>query len=274
MIEIAITSVNSLEELSETLDNLFGVTTRITNKTISFKLEDGKQAVRGNRLGDAYAKDALEDRIVGLSRIRKENAAKLKAEKERIAIATKLAQEQKQEAERKQWDRLSELLGEVNQGLQKRGESLEALNDHVDAALGNRTQNTTNVSDEVEPEIHSEVSLFDNQETVVETEVEEIEETEVKKTSKESDVVHYDSYISGDYAETAVEAELDAEAELKEIAKPKEWKEEFSDYLKANPGIDVDEVIDGFGAYYDKLWDEYNSRSRQTIDREIKVKSR
>lgn len=224
---------DSIEDFIDSLDNLFGITTRVTNKTISFKSENSKQATRGNRLGDDYTKDALMAKIEKYRIERMELKEKNKHEAEKLAekiIAD--AKMKKQEQQKKALEELSDLMRGVNQALDRLAQKEEETLDRFDSVLNKSI------------------------------------------TSTGAMPPHYDSYITEDYPIAAIEAEIDAETELQEIRKPKEWKEELSDYMKDHLGMDVDEVIYGFDAYYDKLWDDYYKSSRQEIDRDIRVKGR
>lgn len=92
------------------------------------------------------------------------------------------------------------------------------------------------------------------------------------KPSKHSETVeHYDSYITDDYAKTAIEAEKDAVKEMEEVSRPRDWREEFADYKKLHPEMNVEEMMDSFDDYYNGLWDKYNA---QNVNREIRTRGR
>lgn len=286
MIDIAINSADSLKDFSDALDNQFGVTTRITNKTISFKFEDSKQAVRGSRLGDDYTKDAL------IYRIDKRKKAKSILEAERKSeVARLVAQlDEKTRSEQKKrdpWKELSDMMTEVYKSLDASKRKEEAVRSRFETLVDDEiSSKEADITPSVD--IQSEANLPPEEyQEPIEFQKSAEEQNPMKTVGKESvvvddreavqdstETVHYDSYVTDDYVSAAISAEADADIELQEIRKPKEWKEEFSDYLKSHPGIVIDEAVEGFGAYYDKLWDDYNSRSNKTIDREIKVKSR
>ena len=80
-----------------------------------------------------------------------------------------------------------------------------------------------------------------------------------------------DSYITEDYAKTAIEAEKDAVKEMEEVSRPRDWREEFADYKKQHPEMNVDEMIDSFDDYYNGLWDKYKE---QNVNREIRTRGR
>ena len=94
----------------------------------------------------------------------------------------------------------------------------------------------------------------------------------VNKPSKHSEPVeYYDSYITDDYAKTAIEVEKDAVKEMGEVSRPRDWREEFADYKKLHPEMDVEEMMDSFDDYYNELWDKYNA---QNVNREIRTRGR
>lgn len=79
------------------------------------------------------------------------------------------------------------------------------------------------------------------------------------------------SYITYDYAKTAIEVEMAAEKELEKVIKPRDWREEYADYKKLHPEMDVEEMIDSFDDYYNGLWDKYNA---QNVKQEIRTRGR
>ena len=92
------------------------------------------------------------------------------------------------------------------------------------------------------------------------------------KPSKHSEPMeHYDSYITDDYAKTAIEAEKDAVKEMEKVSRPRDWREEFADYKKLHPEMGVEEMIDSFDDYYNGLWDKCNV---QNVNREIRTRGR
>lgn len=96
-------------------------------------------------------------------------------------------------------------------------------------------------------------------------------EIDVKPSKHSESAEHYDSYITDDYAKTAIEAEKDAVKEMEEVSRPRDWREEFSDYKKLHPKVDVEEMMDSFDDYYNGLWDKYNA---QNVNREIRTRGR
>ncbi len=119
----------------------------------------------------------------------------------------------------------------------------------------------------IEPEIQKNDSL-DTVNSFLESSSQQ-NENKPSKHSKPAE--HYDSYITDDYAKTAIEAEKDAVKEMGEVSRPREWREEFADYKKQHPEMDVDEMIDSFDDYYNGLWDKYNALN---VNREIRTRGR
>lgn len=119
----------------------------------------------------------------------------------------------------------------------------------------------------IEPEIPKRASL-----DIVNSFFESSSEPNATIPSKQmKPVEHYDSFITDDYAKTAIEAEMDAVKEMEEVARPRDWREEFADYKKLHPEMSVDEMIDSFDKYYNGMWDKYNA---QNTNREIRTKGR
>lgn len=75
-------------------------------------------------------------------------------------------------------------------------------------------------------------------------------ELNIRPSTKLKPVEHYDSYITDNYVKTAMESEKDAEKEMEEVAKPRDWREEYADYKKLHPEMDVEEIIDLFDNYW------------------------
>lgn len=58
---------------------------------------------------------------------------------------------------------------------------------------------------------------------------------------------------------------------MEDVAKPRDWEEEYADYKKLHPEMDIEEMIDSFDDYYNGLWDKYNAKN---TNREIRTKGR
>lgn len=65
-----------------------------------------------------------------------------------------------------------------------------------------------------------------------------------------------DSFIAEELAPMAIEATNEAEIQLAEVRKVGSWEEEMEKFCKENPNMDVEEVLDKFPAYYDRLMRE------------------
>ncbi len=98
-----IPAVKSFEQLVECLTNIYGWNIRVTDKTVTFTMQDMKRGVRGNKLGDGYGKAELIERIdiavkekaaIESKRIAEENA---RAEAMRIAEAKSKAEAEARE---------------------------------------------------------------------------------------------------------------------------------------------------------------------------------
>ena len=98
-----IPAVKSFEQLVECLTNIYGWNIRVTDKTVTFTMQDMKRGVRGNKLGDGYGKAELIERIdiavkekaaIESKRIAEENE---KAEAMRIAEAKSKAEAEARE---------------------------------------------------------------------------------------------------------------------------------------------------------------------------------
>ncbi|MDO4556449.1 MAG: hypothetical protein Q4B70_15120, partial [Lachnospiraceae bacterium] len=80
-----------------------------------------------------------------------------------------------------------------------------------------------------------------------------------------------DSYITEDYPAAAIEAEKEAETEMRTYPKPKELSESIKEFMGIYPDMDREDFLDKFNAWYDEQWLLYE---QQTVQREIKTKSR
>lgn len=65
-----------------------------------------------------------------------------------------------------------------------------------------------------------------------------------------------DSFVTEELAPTAIEATKESELQLSEVRKVGSWDEELKKFCKNNPGMDVDEVLDKFPEYYDRMMRE------------------
>lgn len=265
-VDAALPYATSMEHLAEVLYEKYEVMTRITNQTISFKLSGAKQAIRGNRLGDDYTKPALEERMPKLFQKRLETEAKKKAELD--AIIQKHVEEEKakrlaakKNKEKELFDSMQALKKVVDQYVKREDETYQWI---MDVLPNDEKHQGSKEHVVIEPENGSldTVNSF----------IESSSQQNVNKPSKHSEPVeHYDSFITDDYAKTAIEAEKDAVKEMEEVSRPRDWREEFADYKKQHPEMDVDEMIDSFYDYYNGLWDKYNA---QNINREIRTRGR
>ena len=268
-VDAALSYATSMEHLAEVLYEKYEVTTRIANKTISFKLANAKQAIRGKRLGDDYTKPALEERRPKVFQERLETEAKKKAELDSIIQkyveeekAKRLAAKKKQEKEL--FDSMQALKKVVDQYVKREDETYQRIEDvlsNVEKHEGSQEQVV------IEPEIPKNGSL-DTVNSFFESSS-DLNETRSSKQMKP--VEHFDSFITEDYAKTAIEAEKDAVKEMEEISRPRDWREEFADYKKQHPEMNVDEMINSFDEYYNGLWDKYNA---QNVNREIRTRGR
>lgn len=64
-INFAKEKTRSLKEMGEYLKDNFGIETRITKKTISYKHPDRKASIRGSKLGANFDKEVLENEFIG-----------------------------------------------------------------------------------------------------------------------------------------------------------------------------------------------------------------
>lgn len=269
-IDAALPYAASMEHLAEILHKKYDVTTRITNQTISFKLPGEKQAIRGNRLGDDYTKPALEERMPKLFQERLETEAKKKAEMDSMIQkhveeekTKRLAAKKKQEKEL--FDSMQDLKKVVDQYVKREDETYQRMEDVLSDI--EKTKESQQEIVTVERKIPKDSTL-----DTVTSFFESSSQQNVNKPSKRSEPVeHYDSYITDDYAKTAIEVEKDAVKEMEEVSRPRDWREEFADYKKQHPEMNVDEMIDSFDDYYNGLWDKYNA---QNINREIRTRGR
>ena len=267
-VDAALSYATSMEHLAEVLYEKYEVTTRITNQTISFKLADAKQAIRGKRLGDDYTKPALEERRPKLFQERLETESKKKAELDSIIQrhveeekAKRIAIKKKQEKEL--FDSVQNLMKTVDQYVKREDETYQRIIDVLPDAIKSKD------SQEVVMKEHSiqENATLDT----VSSFIESSSEINVKQSNYSEPVEHYDSYITEDYAKTAIEVEKDAVKEMEEVSRPRDWREEFADYKKLHPEMDIEEMIDSFDDYYNGLWVKYNA---QNVNREIRTRGR
>ena len=267
-VDAALPYATSMEHLAEVLYEKYEVTTRITNQTISFKLAGAKQAIRGKRLGDDYAKPALEERRPKLFQERLEKEAKKKAELDAIIqkhveeeTAKKLAAKKKQEKEL--FDSIQALMKTVDQYVKREDETYQRIEDVLsDVEKPKESQEIVTVERKIPKD-----STLDT----VNSFFESSSEINVKPSKHSETAEHYDSYITDDYAKTAIEVEKDVVKEMEEVSRPRDWREEFADYKKLHPEMDVEEMIDSFDDYYNGLWDKYNA---QNVNREIRTRGR
>lgn len=267
-VDAALPYATSMEHLAEVLYEKYEVTTRITNQTISFKLPSAKQAIRGNRLGDDYAKPALEEHRPKLFQERLETEAKKKAELDAMIQkhveeekAKRLAAKKKQEKEL--FDSMQALMKTVDQYVKREDETYQRIEDVLsDVKKPKESQEIVTVDGQIPKDstLVTVNSFFENS-----------SEINVKQSKHSEPVEHYDSYITEDYAKTAIEAEKDAVKEMEEVSRPRDWREEFADYKKLHPEMDVEEMIDSFDDYYNGLWDKYNA---QHVNQEIRTRGR
>ena len=268
-VDAALPYATSMEHFAKLLYEKYEVTTRITNQIISFKLASAKQAIRGNRLGDDYAKPALEERMPKLFQERLETEAKKKAELDSIIQkyveeekAKRLAAKKKQEKEL--FDSMQALKKVVDQYVRREDETYQRMEDVVSDVEKAKESQQEIVT--VERKIPKDSTL-----DTVNSFFESSSEINVKPSKHSETVEHYDSYITDDYAKTAIEVEKDAVKEMEEVSRPRDWREEFADYKKLHPEMDVEEMMDSFDDYYNGLWDKYNA---QNINREIRTRGR
>ena len=267
-VDAALPFATSMEHLAEILHEKYEVTTRITNQTISFKLAGMKQATRGKRLGDDYDKPALEERRPKLFQERLKTEAKKKAELDAIIqrhveeeIVKRLAAKKNQEKEL--FDSMQNLMKTVNQYVKKEDETYQRIMDVLPDAIK---------SEDSQEVVMKEQTIQENGTLdTVNPFFELSSEINGKQARHGEPVEHYDSYITDDYAKTAIEAEKDAVKEMEEVSRPREWREEFADYKKLHPEMDVEEMMDSFDDYYNGLWDKYNA---QHVNREIRTRGR
>lgn len=265
-VDAALPFATSMEHLAEILHEKYEVTTRITNQTISFKLAGAKQAIRGKRLGDDYTKPSLEERMPKLFQERLEAEAKKKAELD--AIIQKHVEEErakrldaKKKRETELFDSMQALMKTVDQYVKKEDETYQRIIDVLPDTVKSED------SKEIVPK---EQEILENSALdTVSSFVESSSEINVKPSNHSEPVKHYDSYITEDYAKTAIEAEKDAVKEMEEVSRPRDWREEFADYKKQHPEMDVEEMMDSFDDYYNELWDKYNE---QNVNREIRTR--
>lgn len=268
-VDAALPYATSMEHFAKILYEKYEVTTRITNQTISFKLASAKQAIRGKRLGDDYTKPALEERMPKLFQERLETEAKKKAELDSIIQkyveeekAKRLAAKKKQEKEL--FDSMQALKKVVDQYVTREDETYQRI---MDALPNDEKHQGSQAHVVIEPEIPENGSL-----DTANSFLESSSQQNVNKPSKHTEPVeHYDSYITDDYAKTAIEAEKDAVKEMGEVSRPRDWREEFADYKKLHPEMDVEEMMDSFDDYYNGLWDKSNAHN---INREIRTRGR
>ncbi len=268
-VDAALPYATSMEHFAKILYEKYEVTTRITNQTISFKLASAKQAIRGKRLGDDYTKLALEERMPKLFQERLETEAKKKAELDSIVQkyaeeekAKRLAAKKKQEKEL--FDSMQALKKVVDQYVKREDETYQRMEDvlsDVEKAKESQREIVT-----VERKIPKDSTL-----DTVNSFFESSSEINVKPSKHSETAEHYDSYITEDYTKTAIEAEKDAVKEMEEVSRPRDWREEFADYKKLHPEMDVEEMMDSFNDYYNGLWDKYNA---QNVNREIRTRGR
>lgn len=256
-----------MEHLAEVLYEKYEVTTRITNQTISFKLASAKQAIREKRLGDNYTKAALEERRPKLFQERLEKEAKKKAELD--AMIQRHVEEEKakrlatKKKEKELFDSIQTLMKTVDQYVKREDETYQRIEDALsDVEKPKESQEIVTVDGQIPKDstLVTVNSFFEN-----------LSEINVKQSKHSEPVEHYDSYITEDYAKTAIEAEKDAVKEMEEVSRPRDWREEFSDYKKLHPEMDVEEMIDSFDDYYNGLWDKFNA---QNVNREIRTRGR
>lgn len=267
-VDAALPYATSMEHLAEVLLEKYDVTTRITNQTISFKLASAKQAIRGKRLGDDYAKPALEERRPKLFQERLETEAKKKAELDSIIQkhveeekAKRLAAKKKQEKEL--FDSMQDLMKTVDQYIKREDETYQRIDDALsDVGKPKESQEIVTV----------EGQIPDSKLDALNSSFESSSQLNVNISSNQiKPVEYYDSYITDDYAKTAIEAEKDAVKEMEEVSRPRDWREEFADYKKLHPEMDVEEMMDSFDDYYNGLWDKSNAHN---INREIRTRGR
>lgn len=267
-VDAALSYATSMEHLAEVLYEKYEVTTRITNQTISFKLANAKQAIRGKRLGDDYTKPALEERRPKLFQERFETESKKKAELDAMIQghveeekAKRIAIKKKQEKEL--FDSVQNLMKTVDQYVKREDETYQRIMDVLPDAIKSK--------DSQEVVMKGHIIQENGTRDTVGPFIEASSEINVKPSNYSEPVKHYDSYITEDYAKTAIAAEIDAEEEMEEVTKPRDWREEFADYKKLHPEMDIEEMIDSFNDYYNGLWDKYNA---QHVDQEIRTRGR
>ena len=267
-VDAALSYATSMEHLAEVLYEKYEVTTRITNQTISFKLANAKQAIRGKRLGDDYTKPALEERRPKVFQERLETEVKKKAELDAIIQkhveeekAKRLAAKKKQEKEL--FDSMQALMKTVDQYVKREDETYQRIMDVLPDAIKSKDSQDVVIKEQTIQEngtLDTVNSFFESS-----------SEINVKPSKHSETAELYDSYITEDYAKTAIEAEKDAVKEMEEVSRPRDWREEFADYKKLHPEMDVEEMMDSFDDYYNELWDKYNA---QNVNREIRTRGR
>lgn len=89
-------------------------------------------------------------------------------------------------------------------------------------------------------------------------EVSERNNRQLNEITKRMDVLETpaDNFIAEELAPMAIEATNEAEIQLIEVRKVGSWDEEMAKFCKANPDMEVEEVLDKFPAYYDKIMRE------------------
>ena len=87
--------MDSVEQLVECLQFMYGWKIRVTNKSVTFSTADMKQGIRGNKLGEGYGKAELVERIAKIVAERNaEKEARRIAEEEARVKAEALAREE------------------------------------------------------------------------------------------------------------------------------------------------------------------------------------
>ena len=169
----------------------------------------------------------------------------------------------KKKQEKELFDSMQALQKVVDQYVRREDETYQRIVDVLpDADQSKKSQENVTVEQKIPKD-----STLDT----VNSFFESSSEINVKPSKHSETVEHYDSYITENYAKTAIEAEKDAVKEMEEVSRPSDWREEFADYKKLHPEMDVEEMIDSFDDYYNGLWDKYNA---QNINREIRTRGR
>ena len=78
-----------------------------------------------------------------------------------------------------------------------------------------------------------------------------------------------DSFITEELATAAIMAIEEADVQLSQSRKVGSWNEELQRFCKEHPDMDVEEVLDRFPAYYDKLM-----REAQKIEEKSRIITR